>query len=345
MTHPSDFLKNTLEHSRVLQEAYLTAYRLLLPGRYRRYRDQASEEALHAGLAQDTAADMLRETLLFGTFFEEYILYHFDQISPEQRRSYLTDSVRNRICNRINEPRAQKMLLDKYEAYLYFKSYYQRDAMLYASRADLEAAIRFAEELDEIVVKPLCNCAGRGIVLHKFSKEDTPRFLKSLKGSFILEQRIRQTSEMGLWNPASVNTIRVNTILKDNEYTLFNTFIRTGRKGSFVDNGAQGGLFASIDPENGCIITEACDEKGRFYSSHPDSGIPFKGTFIPRWDELKELAFRLAKEIPQLVYVGWDLALTDDGWVMVEGNKGQFIAQQLTLQRGLRREFELLADR
>ena len=41
-----------------------------------------------------------------------------------------------------------------------------------------------------------------------------------------------------------------------------------------------------------------------------------------------------------MTYIGWDFALTPDGWEPVEANRGEFVAQQVTLQRGLRREFE-----
>ena len=39
-------------------------------------------------------------------------------------------------------------------------------------------------------------------------------------------------------------------------------------------------------------------------------------------------------------YVGFDFALTKDkGWVLVEGNWGDFICQQACLERGLKKEF------
>ena len=33
----------------------------------------------------------------------------------------------------------------------------------------------------------------------------------------------------------------------------------------------------------------------------------------------------MASEVPDVHYVGWDIALTNEGWVMIEGNEdGQF---------------------
>ena len=45
--------------------------------------------------------------------------------------------------------------------------------------------------------------------------------------------------------------------------------------------------------------------------------------------------------IPSIHYVGWDLAHTENGWVIVEGNHtGQFVGQQMPLNKGCAREVE-----
>lgn len=345
MGFTTDHIRSLVEKHKSLQNLYNGTYRLLLPKHYRHYLQLAQKEADEFGISSIDPDDMVRETIVFGTFFDEYLLYGFHTKSSEVRRTYLTDSVRNRLCSRINNSEMQKLLMDKFQCYRYFKPYYRRESILFDSRNTLIDAIGFAKLYREVVVKPLKDCAGRGIELHTYDAETSPQYFKQLLSThkpYIIEERIIQHPTLAQWHPASINTIRVNTILKDNRFTIFNAFIRTGRNGSFVDNGAQGGLFATIDPQNGKIITEACDEHGNTYASHPESHIPYIGTQIPYWDELKDLSKQLAHNIPELVYVGWDLALTPDGWVMVEGNKGQFVAQQLTLKHGLRKDFEAL---
>ena len=44
----------------------------------------------------------------------------------------------------------------------------------------------------------------------------------------------------------------------------------------------------------------------------------------------------LIKDYP---YVGWDFALTETGWVLIEGNWGEFVCQQMTNKRGFKQEF------
>ena len=78
-------------------------------------------------------------------------------------------------------------------------------------------------------------------------------------------------------------------------------------------------------------------ENGLSVIFHPDSGCQILGMQIPRWDELRALGLELAAVLPEQKYISWDFALTDDGWVVVEGNcAGQFVCPQLTTLQGLR---------
>ena len=70
---------------------YILLYKTLLPRRYKHYLQRAGGNT-----------DMCHETLLHGTFYEEYELYGFANKDEAARREYLTDAVRNKICRRVN---------------------------------------------------------------------------------------------------------------------------------------------------------------------------------------------------------------------------------------------------
>ena len=55
---------------------------------------------------------------------------------------------------------------------------------------------------------------------------------------------------------------------------------------------------------------------------------------------MKTLVQELANVVPSNRYTGWDLALTEDGWLLVEANaRGQFISQ-IPDGKGIKEQFD-----
>ena len=307
---------------------YILLYKTLFPWKYRHYMELAGGDC-----------DKCHETLLHGTFYEEYDLYRFGDKSEAERREYLTDAERDRICRKVNSRSGERTVADKWKTYQRLKPFYRRQVILPNDDTSRQAVIALGEREGRLVAKPANQCGGRGVeLLQARTREEWVQLLAELDGC-LFEQCIHQDEATARWNADSVNTIRINTFRRGNEVDFFTSFIRTGRKGTFVDNGAQGGIFASIDEATGRVITDGYDEHGNVFLSHPDSGTRYQGEQLPRWEELLTLARNMALAMDGMTYIGWDMALTPDGWEPVEANRGEFVAQQVTLGRGMRREF------
>ena len=161
----------------------------------------------------------------------------------------------------------------------------------------------------------------------------------SFRNGYIMEEVIKQNPEMARFHPESVNTVRIPTIRTGDRVRVVIPFMRTGRGSSIVDNAGAGGIICALDVEEGSIIA-AADEHGNRYDKHPDTGEMLIGFKVPRWDEAKQMAVELAAVVPDNRYAGWDLALTENGWVLVEANaRGQFVTQIAT-KKGFRKELE-----
>ena len=161
------------------------------------------------------------------------------------------------------------------------------------------------------------------------------------EGSYICEELINQDSRLATFNESSVNTVRIPSIWAKSEAHILYPFLRTGRKGSVVDNGGSGGIFALIDAESGVVVSDGFDQSGHRFVKHPDSHVIYKGYQIPEWASLKAAVNKVHSTMPkEFKYVGWDFALTNKGWCVIEANWGDFIAQQKTLGRGLYKEFK-----
>lgn len=108
-----------------------------------------------------------------------------------------------------------------------------------------------------------------------------------------------------------------------------------------MDNGGAGGIQAVIDYNTGIICTDGYDELGGSYQRHPASKTVFKGYSLPDWQQLQDLLATVANRVPMVKFIGWDLAHTKDGWVIVEGNENCYIiAKQMIEQKGIRKIFE-----
>ena len=116
--------------------------------------------------------------------------------------------------------------------------------------------------MGKLIVKPNDAALGSGIFLadvssEKEAKELFERILNSNRGGYcIVEQRVMQSGSMAIWNPTSVNTVRLSTFLTKKGFFVLSAMMRNGRAGQVVDNAGHGGVAASMDTETGIIITE-----------------------------------------------------------------------------------------
>lgn len=273
---------------------------------------------------------------------QEYFLLGFASKTDKERSEWITDFIKDTYLKKYAKIERARELQDKFFVYEKMKPYFKRDACMISGPKDKESFLTFAAKHNRFIAKPNTGSFGANTGIWDVSEKE-PRvvFNELTLGNitWILEELIVQVPEMGQFNPSSVNSVRIPTFKTQNGYEIFGTFMRMGRKGSVVDNAGAGGIFVRIDEITGQIISDGYTEHGEVFGQHPDSQITFKGYQIPRWEELRELAVKCHMEIPEHKYIGWDFALTPNGWVLLEGNWGQFLCQQVSGQKPLKKKF------
>lgn len=272
----------------------------------------------------------------------EYFLFNFKDKSNSERNLYLTDFIKDTYLKKYAKIKRAKQLQDKFYVYDKMKQYYNREACLVSNESDFETFNTFVTNKTRFIAKPNAGSFGANTMIYNLINQDPKAIfneLLSFKTNWILEELIEQVPEMAQFNLSSVNSVRIPTFSTKNGYEILGTFMRVGRKGSVVDNAGAGGIFVKVDEITGEIVSDGFNELGDVFETHPDSKIRFKGFKIPYYSELKSIAIKCHKDLPDHKYVGWDFALTKDGWVLLEGNWGQFLCQQVAIQRGLKKEF------
>jgi hypothetical protein len=306
------------------------------------------EERKDSRLLNKLRKDIQHCRATYSTKANEYFLFGFRTLTPEQRNEFLPDWVKDTVLNRmVGHDVYSRELRDKYNFYRLLGKYFKRDVMLLPSGGgDYALFEKFALKNQQLFMKRNSSSRGRGIRCCEVqTKEDARKVWETLAkdgDDWIIEEKIIQVPETAQWNQSSVNTVRLPAIFNNEKFTVLGPFLRTGRAGAIADNAGAGGIFACIDPKTGVITTDGIDENGIYYEKHPNSSFRYKGWQVPKWKELLDYAEQIHKEVPHHKYVGWDFALSEKGWMLVEGNWGQFVSQYND-HIGLKKQFfELL---
>lgn len=281
---------------------------------------------------------------VYGNNLRENFFYKFFEMKHEQKKRYITFRNRFLIYNILNDKQSEIIFKKKYETYKKYEDYYGRDVIEISSEADYYKFKRFISNNQTFFVKP--ESLGLGIGVHRenlcnyaserelFDKLLLERYISkneswAIGNSVVLEEEIKQVEEMAEIHPYSVNIIRISTVVQKNgDVDFVDAWFRVGINKSEIAAASNGEIYSGVNLDTGIVETNGYTEFGDVFVTHPDTKIDFVGYKIPKWNELLNIVNELALRVPEVRYVGWDMALTRNGWVIVEGNEnGEFLGQ------------------
>jgi hypothetical protein len=146
-------------------------------------------------------------------------------------------------------------------------------------------------------------------------------------GFVIQHMMVNHPDVRNLSGAMGLQTCRVLTAIRpDGTPDVLYAFLRVIVGDSPTDNfrsGTAGNYLARINCADGKIHscwTYAREGGAVIVDRHPVTGICFAGYQLPFWTEAMQLAMRAALAFCPIRTVGWDIALTGTGPVVVEGN-------------------------
>ncbi|HHY01162.1 MAG TPA: hypothetical protein GX531_07325, partial [Methanothermobacter sp.] len=254
----------------------------------------------------------------------------FYNLKHGERKKFVTWRRQRWIYRKCNEDDYGYLLRDKDEINKLFDEYLKRDWII-SNRVSFQDFLYFTEKNPNFIAKPIHGTEGEGI--YKFeSLNDTQKkeiFTKYNNKNYLFEKYIIQHNSIAELHPFSVNTVRVSTVRNSDGVNIMSASLRIGRHKSIKDNYTTGGLVAAIDLPTGIIKMPAVDKMHNKYIIHPDTNKKIIGLKIPYWSETQELVKQLGAMVPQIRYTGWDISITNNGPVLIEGNyRGNFHVQQ-----------------
>lgn len=239
----------------------------------------------------------------------------------------------------------------------------------FAARGELrtpEGALLGALPRVDLFTKPVRGCGGRGATRWEyrngtFRSNDGRALTESALGhqlekrsrrvQMLIQPRLRNSPDLADLTPGGLCTVRALTCRDEKgSFELTHAVFRMPvRREAAVDNFHQGGIAAPIDIASGALgratsfLLTGC---AKWHALHPTTGGQIAGRVLPFWLEVVSLVGRAHALFPDLVAVGWDVALLDGGPCLIEANKGpdvDLIQRPHAMPLGTTRFGELLA--
>lgn len=251
----------------------------------------------------------------------DYMTFGFAYIKRDKRKTFMTMDDNLKLAKRLNSSEANPVFTDKLNFNRTFNAYLKRD---FADLNDgFEAFEKFCRGKSVFFAKEPSSFGGLGVLKVSIANRDLKELYGELcrKGLYLVEEAICQHPEMNMLCERSVNTIRIVTLLSDKGNANFvYALIRVGSGKTDVDNVTSGGMYTLLSNNGEITHPLFCDKTVTYYEKHPLNGFDFIGFKVPCFDEAVALCKKAAMVEKRMRYVGWDVAITPTGPVLVEGN-------------------------
>lgn len=270
--------------------------------------------------------DIVYCVLSYQISIMEYFQFNYFLIGKDERKLFVGTPAMRPYQLKINPKSENYILHNKLKFLEIYGSFIKHG---YATLADFQANNKSAENVlsnksGKIVLKSIYGECGNGIEVMSVKGLDSEAILKRLKesGNDFAEEFVIQHKDLMRLSPSGLNTMRIITQLnKKDEVEILGTILRISIN-SVVDNWHAGNIAAPVNLSTGIV------EGPAFYMDitkpdeydHPITGVKIKGFQVPYWKEALQMAKDAALYNKRNRSIGWDIAVTDNGPDLIEGN-------------------------
>ena len=250
--------------------------------------------------------DMIICGFKYEAGYMDYMLFEMYNLNSKQRKTIMTRGKNNKLIKNNND----------------FKKYLKRYFLVINENNENDFNL-FIKKHPIFFGKPLDGQCGKRIEKININEFKGNLFKHLLDNKlYLVEEPIIQNEIINKLHPCSINTIRMVTVYnkEKKEGKVAVAYFRIGN-GKCVDNFNSGGMVVPVDIKTGTILYPAQDKTGNLYYNHPLTNTPIVGYKIPLFKEALKLAEELSTIIPEMGVVGWDIAITPNEPVVVEGNE------------------------
>ena len=255
-----------------------------------------------------------------GCGYSDYLNYELYNKTFKEIDEYVTIKHQDKFYEIVSPAKYKTFFTIKPNFLNNFKDYINRSFFAGGTIEELKA---FLDKNEEFMVKPYDGLGGKGVYKeYRKNIKNVNDFYNYLNENHLfIEEYVKQNKEVNRLCKESVNTIRIMTFSYNGKSEIVYAAMRIGNGINNVDNFHQGGMGCKIDLEKGILIGDAIDKDLNHYEVHPKSKVKFDGFVLPNWEKAKKLVLDASLVNNNIHMVGWDVALTDEGATLIEGNR------------------------
>ena len=256
--------------------------------------------------------------LKYNICLQDYKKGNYLNITNEEKKNLLSLKEYDKIVYYLNDKSYSLIFLDKLLFNRFFEKYLKRD-YIDIRNCSLEQFEQFLNNKKEVFAKILCGSCGKGVTRINVNNTDHKRLYKHLYDNkqYLVEDAIIQHEKLNEINSMAVNNVRIVTLVVDKKVHIIAKTLRTSNGVDYIDSND---IMITLDNNGKSIKPFACDDWLNTYYEHPITHFPFKDTDIPYMKEAISMVSEAALLIPEIRYVGWDVAITPTGPCLIEGN-------------------------
>ncbi|HRN54800.1 MAG TPA: sugar-transfer associated ATP-grasp domain-containing protein [Agriterribacter sp.] len=278
----------------------------------------------------------------------DYFSFKFYDLTEEERSTYPCTGFMYEYQLKMNPMKERAVLHDKIKFLKLFNDFSGRQwATLEMLKGDKKFAAEFLRKAGEkLVLKNSTGGAGKQVEVIEIPPGIPESVIRLMEAEHfdLAEYYVIQHDALMRMSPSGVNTVRVVTQYIEEKVIILFAFLRISVNSS-VDNlsvGNYGVNFgATINIETGEIAGPGVyldTTKADIYN-HPVTHTPIIGFKIPYWDECRNMVMKASALTPGNRSIGWDVAITNEGPVLIEGNHNWNLLSMSPGRKGFKKEF------
>ncbi len=279
-----------------------------------------SVAVVHGKSTWGVALDMLWSAAFRNVAFQDYVDYDFAMLTKAERATFMTHSISNHIAMKYDHPDFRELFHDKIEFNRTFDTYLGRE-WLDVADASIDEVREFTQKYGRVMGKVPVSDSGHGVSRYEAADITAWAAFRSElleKGQQLLEEYITQHPTLAAVCPGTANTTRVTTFFDGKKTHVLSMAQKFGR-GEASDQQTFGGFYTMLNLD-GSARGSGYDSHDNVHHTHPESGVSIPDFQLPMVDELFEFVDQLARVVPKMQYIGWDVVIGEHRPILVEGN-------------------------